>query len=96
MQSEIQSVMAVVKFTNPQHDQQGPYFRYCEKDIVYAPTICIIESKPTMKRYVMEAAFPTDELIEEMVQKYLAGQLKEFLKMEHISDEKDGDVVLVC
>lgn len=63
--------------------------------MVYAPTVCIIESKPTMKRYVMEAAFPTQELVEEMVQKYLAGKLKEFLKMEHISDIKEG-VVLVA
>jgi hypothetical protein len=87
-------MMAVVKLTNPEHEQQGPYFRYCEKDIVHAPTICIIESKPTMKRYVMQAAFPTKELVDEMVTKYLTGTLKEFLKMEHIIDLKEG-VVLV-
>ena len=92
--NEIQSGMAVVKFTNPEHSQQGPYFRYCEKDIVHAPTICIIESKPTMKRYVMQAAFPTRELVEEMVKDYLAGKLKEYLKMEHITDIKEGAVLV--
>lgn len=85
----------MVKFTNPDHEQQGPYFRYCEKDILHAPTVCIIESKPNMKRFLLEAAFPTQELIEEMVRKYLAGKWPEFLKMEHITDIKEGAVLVL-
>lgn len=83
--------MAVVKLTNPHNREQGVVFRYCEVPEYIKRAVCIIESRPIMRRYLFTRDLEPQSLAL-FIEDWQEGNLKPHLKVESIYEEREGRV----
>ncbi len=69
-------------------------FRYCEVPEYINRAVCIIESRPTMRRFLLKKDLEAESL-SIFIDDWLEGNLKPHLKVENIYEEREGRVMVI-
>lgn len=81
------STFAVIKLTNVMDERQEVYYRYCEEYGYLPRTVCIVHSKPSLRRYKMNVDIGQYTLVL-FIEDWIKGLVPPFLKQQSILDDK--------